>query len=146
MDLQNNPDNEYLKKSEQLINSTRNINFLQFISRNLFDINPLSFWIALNLILIQVLFYELNPILNIIWQGTTYLATKILGAEIRPDRWILKQVDEIIKQRTEFRVSRRDYMQLLIEAECSNSSFNATDGLNLSDVASVERKLSPEVG
>jgi hypothetical protein len=37
-------------------------------------------------------------------------------------------------------------MQLLIEAECSKSSFSATDGLNLSDVASVERKLSPEVG
>jgi hypothetical protein len=43
MDLQNNPDNEYLKKSEQLINSTRNINFLQFISRNLFNTYPLYF-------------------------------------------------------------------------------------------------------
>ena len=36
MDLQNSPNNEYFQKSEQLINSTRDVNFLQFLSRNSF--------------------------------------------------------------------------------------------------------------
>jgi len=118
IDLQNDLDNIYFKKSEAIFS-------------NLVNFNPL-FWLS-------VLFHELDWLLRIILNIS--LKLKIFSA---PNLWLANQIDYLLIKRFEQKTNKRDYMQLLLESRTEEEIIDNNNDTDLSNMVH-EKKLSPKV-
>ncbi|CAF1212484.1 unnamed protein product [Didymodactylos carnosus] len=132
-DMQNNPDNPYLTHSQRIFSDDQNNKFLILLA---LLIKELEFiWKALH-----------DTENNVRHWTRKYLPFTGAYIDDEPSTWILKRVEQIIKQRKESGVQRNDLMQLMLESATdgdikdSGSSFTQTGAEDVPIVKKITLK------
>lgn len=124
IDLQNDPDNLYLRNCESFFRLTAYPGFFSYLS---------------------LLFIEMNSFFVPIHTLIEKIKTLIFGTGNEPRQWLYNKVGYILTRRQNENINRRDYMQLLLEAQ-DESVSRMHDKVDLKDLTNVslEKKLTKE--
>ena len=117
-DIQNHSDNIFLVKTRELL-------------RSISSLNPLLYFL--------ILFKELKPIaLPIVSFFTT--VSSFLGLNVGfPFFWLIQRTDDILKERLEKNIYRRDYIQILMDSQAEEIDVSKDE---LQDINKIGKKLT----
>jgi hypothetical protein len=86
----------------------------------------------------------MNFILRPSWHLYNRVKNFLFPDRQRPNFWLMDKVENLIVNRVVEKINRRDYLQLLLEAQ--STDFSQKENVNLSEIdSSIEKKLSPNV-
>nr|QUF59378.1 cytochrome p450 CYP3045C1 [Brachionus angularis] len=122
INMQFETENEYFNKSEIIFKNTIDLNFFEFIG---------------------VYFHEFKEkVLNTLFFVNSVLSNFISEKNWHPFFWIRLKIIEIVeKRKKQENSSRKDYVQLLLDAETDFSNDNKTNSIQLTSTY-FEKKLS----
>lgn len=118
-DIQNDTKNEYFLKAEDVF-------------KRMVDLNLLSY--------IGVYFHEIKTHISSLLLSINILTNSRLSGSYG---WIFNKIYELVEKRKNEKINRKDYIQLLIDAETNNSDNFENKLINLNNIT-VEKKLSNE--
>ena len=114
IDIQNNPSNDYFTKCEDAFSNTWKLNALSYFGLYFYEFKELMIDVA-------VAFYGVF--------GSVF-------GKIPPSLWLREKVFEIVEKRRISKVNRKDYVQLLLDAQANSSENHAFDD-NSNDLTSM---------